>query len=245
MKKLLVFLTFTGTAVALGQAETAPATEAAAAGQQNLFDLIVQGGWAMWPLGLCSLFMLFLVVFCFLQTGQGKFVPGSLCENVNGLLREHRVDEARQALEGNNTVFSRSLFAALGKARPDAPDGNKGKVEEALSENLEAEENAIAQWVNYLNVIAAVAPMIGLLGTVSGMISAFQVLASRGFGQPELLAGNIGEALVTTATGLTIGIPAMIFYFILRNRLGSRMILAVQAASTAADELDPASAAAA
>ena len=60
--------------------------------------------------------------------------------------------------------------------------------------------------------------MIGLLGTVSGMISAFDTMAAGGMGRPELLAGNIGEALITTATGLVIGIPAMIAYFIMRNR---------------------------
>ena len=84
------------------------------------------------------------------------------------------------------------------------------------------EGNAL-RWIQYLNVIATIAPMVGLLGTVSGMIGAFQTIATGGMGKPELLAGDIGEALITTATGLTIGIPAMIFYFILRNRLDSRL----------------------
>jgi biopolymer transport protein ExbB len=65
--------------------------------------------------------------------------------------------------------------------------------------------------------------MVGLLGTVSGMIGAFQTIATGGMGKPELLAGDIGEALITTATGLTIGIPAMVFYFVLKNRLDTRL----------------------
>ena len=68
-----------------------------------------------------------------------------------------------------------------------------------------------------LSVIGATAPMIGLLGTVSGMIKAFQTIGTQGMGKPEVLAGNIGEALVTTATGLIIAIPAMLFYYSFRN----------------------------
>ena len=71
--------------------------------------------------------------------------------------------------------------------------------------------------IDYLSVIGATSPMIGLLGTVSGMIKAFQTIGTQGMGKPEVLAGNIGEALVTTATGLIIAIPAMLFYYGFRN----------------------------
>ena len=101
-------------------------------------------------------------------------------------------------------------------------------MEITFVDNVEAEDGAIGQWINYLNVVAAVAPMIGLLGTVSGMISAFQTIGQVGMGDPSALAGDIGEALVTTATGLTIGIPAMIAYFILRNRLNSQILATVE-----------------
>ena len=80
--------------------------------------------------------------------------------------------------------------------------------------------------------------MIGLLGTVSGMIGAFQSISTSGMGRPELFAGNIGEALITTATGLVIGIPSMICFFIMRNRLNNGMLVAVQAANLLMDSLD-------
>jgi biopolymer transport protein ExbB len=83
--------------------------------------------------------------------------------------------------------------------------------------------------------------MIGLLGTVSGMISAFQTIGRGGMGRPELLAGDIGEALITTATGLVIGIPAMIAYFILRNRLNNAMIATAQAGSELIEAAETAS----
>ena len=85
--------------------------------------------------------------------------------------------------------------------------------------------------------------MIGLLGTVSGMIGAFSTISSGGMGRPEMLAGDIGEALITTATGLVIGIPAMIAYFILKNRLGNQMLATAQTANRLiehlADEIEP------
>ncbi|WOO42349.1 MotA/TolQ/ExbB proton channel family protein [Rubellicoccus peritrichatus] len=213
------------------------AGDIATSGGQSLWGLIQQGGWAMWPLGLCCLFMFFLAIYCWRETARKKYVPEAILPQASGFLRVRDIQSAINTLQSANSVLSRVMVTGLGKAKPNLPDANKGKVELMLSESLEAEENQAGQWVNYLNVIAAVAPMIGLLGTVSGMISAFQTISLGGMGRPELLAGDIGEALITTATGLVIGIPAMIAYFILKNRLGNSMIATVQAASNLVDDL--------
>jgi biopolymer transport protein ExbB len=77
--------------------------------------------------------------------------------------------------------------------------------------------------INYLSMLGSVSPMLGLLGTVSGMIKAFQNIAMGGMGKPEVLANNIGEALITTAAGLIIAIPAMTFYFIYKNNFIKHM----------------------
>ncbi|MEA2068534.1 MAG: MotA/TolQ/ExbB proton channel family protein, partial [Verrucomicrobiota bacterium] len=71
--------------------------------------------------------------------------------------------------------------------------------------------------IDYLSIIGASSPMLGLLGTVSGMIKAFHTMGSQGMGKPELLAANIGEALITTATGLVIAIPSMFFFFFFKK----------------------------
>ena len=160
----------------------------------TLFELLKQGGWAMYPLGTLSLVLFALILFSWLQTSRAYFgfkpsrwtdVP--VTEQIAG----HDDNEAIPANLLDDKVFS-------------------------------VEANTL-RWIQYMNVIATIAPMVGLLGTVSGMIGAFQTIATGGMGKPELLAGDIGEALITTATGLTIGIPAMIFYFVLRNRLDSRI----------------------
>ena len=204
---------------------------------KSLWDMIAQGGWAMWPLGLCSLTMFYLIIHCWRETRKQNFIPTEVLDEVSEQLQARRVAEASKRLAEHPTVLSRTLTTALKKARPDQDDANKEKIETALVESLEGEENAVGQWINYLNVVAAVSPMIGLLGTVSGMIGAFQTIAHGGMGRPELLAGDIGEALITTATGLVIGIPAMIAYFILRNRLNNIMLATTQTASLLIDYL--------
>ena len=199
--------------------------------------MIREGGWAMWPLGACSLVMLFLIFYAWRETGRRRFLPERQLPDIRSQLRAREIGAARDALKADDTVLGRALGKALGKARPKLPDANKPKIETLLVETLEAEESSISQWINYLNVIAATAPMIGLLGTVSGMIGAFQTMERIGMGQPQAFAGSIGEALITTATGLVIGIPAMVAYFIMKNRLGSRMTATVQTASDLIDDL--------
>ena len=203
----------------------------------TLFGLIQEGGLFMVPLGLCSLAMFFLIFYAVRETQRSRFIPAPILGPLQKSMAERNLQEAVELIEARPSILSRSLRIALVKARPEREDANKAGIETSLSECLEQEENNLGQWVNYLNVVATVAPMIGLLGTVSGMIQAFQTIAEGGMGRPELLAGNIGEALVTTATGLIIGIPAMIAYFILRNRLNNQMIATAQEATKLIDYL--------
>ncbi|MEZ5278718.1 MAG: MotA/TolQ/ExbB proton channel family protein [Opitutaceae bacterium] len=207
-------------------------------GDLNLWGLIQQGGWAMYPLGLCSIVMLFLILHAVRETKAGRFIPDDLIDRLLPLVRKREFSRVSELLAARQTVLTRSLEAGLQRARSVLPDANKARVEETVSEGLEHEENAIGQWINYLNVVATVAPMIGLLGTVSGMIGAFQTISAGGMGRPELLAGDIGEALITTAVGLVIGIPAMVAYFILRARLDNRMMATAREAGRILDQLD-------
>jgi biopolymer transport protein ExbB len=217
--------------------EAAEEAVAATGGNKSLWGLIQEGGWAMYPLALCSLAMLFLIFYCWKETSRRKFVPDEVLGEVSSLLQARDVAAAISLLERSSTVLSRTLRVALKKARPAESDANKEKVETSFIELVDAEEGNIGQWINYLNVVATVAPMVGLLGTVSGMIGAFSTIASGGMGRPELLAGDIGEALITTATGLVIGIPAMIAYFVLRNRLNNILLATTQSTSLLIDYL--------
>ena len=218
---------------------TAQAQEAAGGTETStsLFGLLQQGGWAMYPLGLTALFMFFLIFYCWLETRSERFIPAALAQPLADALAQRDIQSARDLCQASNSVLSRCLGAALSKARPEKADANREKIEGTYMDNIEAEDGALAQWINYLNVVAAVAPMIGLLGTVSGMISAFQTIGQVGMGDPSALASDIGEALVTTATGLVIGIPAMVAYFIFRNRLNTRILKTVETGGDLIDDL--------
>ena len=193
----------------------------------------------MYPLGLCSLSMLFLILHCWRETKRSKFIPASGLDQAAKTLEAGGLDEGLKSLSQMPTVLSRALSHSLSRATLPLSDRRREKAEASLVESLEGEENNISQWINYLNVIAAVAPMVGLLGTVSGMIGAFQSISTSGMGRPELFAGNIGEALITTATGLVIGIPSMVCFFVMRNRLNNGMLASVQSANVLMDSLDP------
>lgn len=211
--------------------------EATAGDSLSLWGMIKQGGWAMYPLGVCSLSMLFLIIHCWRETLRSKFVPSGVISSIESQLSKGLTQEALQALKQSPTVLSRVMSEALSRAKTPMTDQNREKVESTIVDTLEGEENTISQWINYLNVIAAIAPMIGLLGTVSGMIGAFQSISSQGMGRPELFAGNIGEALITTATGLVIGIPSMVFFFVMRNRLNNAMLATIQTANSMMDHV--------
>ena len=205
--------------------------------QTSLLGLLQQGGWAMFPLGLTALFMFFLIFYCWRETRSVRFVPSSFKDTLCATLRGRDLDKAVNLCAGTKSVLSRCISVGLTKCRLNKSDLNREKIEASFMDNVEAEEGAIGQWINYLNVVAAVAPMIGLLGTVSGMISAFQTIGQVGMGDPSALASDIGEALVTTATGLVIGIPAMVAYFIFRNRLNTAILKTVESGGDLIDNL--------
>lgn len=231
LPRVIVCLVLSAPAVL--QAADAPA----AAGGMSLWNLMIVGGWCMWPLGACSLIVIALTIHALRETRRARFIPDTMLPQVGKLLDDRRVQDARALLGTDRTVLARVMHAALELAKPEQPDANKARLETGIAEGIEHADNALGQWVNYLNVVATIAPMIGLLGTVSGMIGAFQTIGSGGMGRPELLAGDIGEALITTAAGLVIGIPAMIAYYILRNRLADGIMLTVQAATRLVDRL--------
>lgn len=216
---------------------TALFAEESASGKLSLWGMIQQGGWAMYPLGLCSLIMFFLIFHSWRETHPRRFIPSEGIDEALAHLGAFRIQEGIDTLKRSPTVLARIMEKSLRRIKPEAPQVNKPKAEATLIEHLEAEENAIGQWVNYLNVVGSVSPMIGLLGTVSGMISAFQTIGQGGMGRPELLANDIGEALITTAAGLIVGIPAMLSFFIMRNRLTATVVATSQLASDLLDEI--------
>ncbi len=202
---------------AVGFAQDA-AEAAAPAKTKTLLDLFFAGGPLMYPLLLCSIGTAAVAIYCFLQISGKKMMPKSQVEAVGHYMQQRDAANAYSLCHTTSNAFANTMAAALLKVNFDRDLANKVSMEQAAGETLSNEETKLMMWVNYLNVFATIGPMIGLLGTVTGMITSFDALAA-GKSEPSDLAGGIGEAMLTTAGGLFVGIPAMFFYFFFRNQL--------------------------
>ena len=202
-------------------AAPAEAVEQTATESVTLISLLIQGGWAMYPLGLMSMAMIFFVVRNILMLRENTLLRTDLKEDLEAAISRKDVGAARELCAQNPCLMTSVLDAGL--ERITEQDYDPAHITEAIEEAGNEQMVTFMKPVNYLSIIGGTSPMLGLLGTVSGMIKAFQTIAAGGMGKPELLAGNIGEALITTATGLIIAIPAMIAYFVFKNNFIKHM----------------------
>lgn len=208
--------------VLIGAAVTAWAQDAAGAVKSTTFmDMLKQGGWTMWPLGAFSVATLFFIIRNSLLLRPKNLLRADLKPEIEALLNKRDLKGVRELCQSNPSLMTSVLDAGL--ERISESDFDPGHVMEAIEEAGNEQMVTFMKPINYLSIIGGTAPMLGLLGTVSGMIKAFQTIAAGGMGKPELLAGNIGEALITTAAGLIIAIPAMIGYFIFKNNFIKHM----------------------
>ena len=189
--------------------------------QATLLQLLKAGGWVMIPLVLTSVVTIALVFACFLSLRRGTVVTRRFMETAEALLRKRDylglIAVSNRHSEAVARITSRTL---------DFATKNPTASAEAVREVAETEGSRVANSLNhrivYLADIATLSPMLGLLGTVIGIINSFGVLASNTTQpRPMLLAHGVSEALVTTASGLIIGIVAMAFYAIFRGKVAS------------------------
>ncbi|MFP4351482.1 MAG: MotA/TolQ/ExbB proton channel family protein [Puniceicoccaceae bacterium] len=209
------------TATVHGQEEEAAEEEVAeeeAETGRSLVDMIKVGGWAMYPLGALSVGGIALILYNFLAVRPNKLLDVDKLEEVAEKARDFNIEEAQQLCAENPSPLTN--IAAAGLERITAEYVDVESMEKAMEEASVEELSGPFVYINYLSVIATLSPMVGLLGTVSGMVKAFNAIAAQGVGQPQALANNISEALITTATGMIIGIPAMFFYFYFKNKYG-------------------------
>jgi biopolymer transport protein ExbB len=204
----------------IAMAQTANPSEAAAKPPKDktLLDAFQTGGPLMYPLLLCSIGTFAVAAYCFLNINSGKMMPKAQVEAIGQYMQQRDAGSAYQLCNSQPNVFANTVSAALLKVNFERDLANKLSMEQAAGETLANEETKLNMWVNYLNVFATIGPMLGLLGTVTGMITSFDMLAA-GKSEPADLAGGIGEAMITTAAGLFVGIPAMFFFFYFRNLL--------------------------
>jgi biopolymer transport protein ExbB len=189
-----------------------------AAGDKSLIDMYKNGGWAMYPLTLLSISAFGLIVYNFMAINPNQILQPSVLPEIDTALQAMDIEKARSICDENPAPATNIIHAGL--VRVDINRYNPEQVKEAVEEASAEELAGPFILINYLSVIGSLAPMVGLLGTVSGMVKAFNVIGSEGAANAQALAGNISEALITTASGMIVGIPAMFFFFFFKNKYG-------------------------
>jgi biopolymer transport protein ExbB len=175
----------------------------------TFWQLVFNGGWVMLVIGLLSVFALSLIIDLFLRLRYSVMVPQDYVDNLKKSLKDKNLEKAISMTKEESNPLSVVIMAGLKKTGQSL-----NVVQEAMMEAGVKAISSVEQRINYLSSIATIAPMLGLLGTVLGMIQAFNVIAyEAGLGKPTALAGGIAQAMITTAFGLIVAIPAMGFHF--------------------------------
>ena len=179
-----------------------------------MFELIRTGGWLMLPILVCSVLSLAIILERSLALRRTVVTPSGLAADVERALIQGRLDADRIAELRRGSALGRVLAAGLACAQNDPL-----RVREAVEESGRHVVHGLERYLNALGTIAATTPLLGLLGTVIGMIKVFAAITTAGVGDPQILAGGIYEALITTAAGLSVGIPSLMFHRYFRGRI--------------------------
>jgi biopolymer transport protein ExbB len=184
--------------------------------QFNFLEQLAAGGAGIWVIAALSVLAIAVALERFLRFLASAVVPQTLVDEVVPLWQAGRFDELEQLLKQRDSVLASALrFVVAHRARWSV-DELSTRAGEVASRQLRAQQ----QRAYPLAVVATVAPIVGLLGTVIGMIESFHVIAfTGGMGDASLLAGGISKALVNTAAGLAVALPALALHHFFRHRL--------------------------
>jgi len=184
-----------------------------------VFELILSGGFIMAPIILCSILALTIVVERFWTLREQKIAPANLVQQIIKLHNKNRITNEAISKLKKNSPLGQILAAGL---------RNMNAERELMKESIEEEGRQVVleleRFLNTLGTIASITPLLGLLGTVIGMIKVFAVITSLGVGDPKILADGISEALITTAAGLSVAIPSVMFYRFFRGRVDELLL---------------------
>ena len=179
-------------------------------------DLIAKGGIFIYPIVFCSIVALAVFLERLWVLQRKHVIPSAFIRKVEDLLKKQKLSDAIFLCQADPSSIARVFFAGLKNA-------GRGMwlVKESIEERGGREAAVLEKRVGILSTIASLTPLLGLLGTVSGMIKTFNVISLQGVGNPAPLAGGIAEALITTAAGLSVAIPTLVCYRIVKDKAES------------------------
>lgn len=181
-----------------------------------MYELIIAGGWLMVPILLCSVAVVTIAIERYLVLRPSRVVPPKLLGTVWNALKHNKLTREQLREIRNGSPLGFVLAAGLANAS-HGREIMKDSIEEAANQVI----YKLERYLNVLGTISSIAPLLGLLGTVIGMIKVFTAIMLQGTGNAAVLAGGISEALITTAAGLSVAIPALVCHRFFERRIDS------------------------
>lgn len=207
-----------------------------------MLQFMIDGGWCMWPILGCSVVALGIYLERREALREAEIDTDALIDDISGRVQEGDIDGAVEAAESAPGPVAATLAVGLRKMRflsglNKSPEDVEHGVNKAMEDHGASVIDHLERNLPMLATVAAMAPLIGMLGTVVGLIDAFSAIMQAGNVRPDKVAGGISVALLTTAAGLIVAVPATLFYNTLIARV-NRVLLRVQSAgSELAEEL--------
>ena len=198
-----------------------------------MLELIKAGGWVMAPIIALAVLALAIILERFWSLRRKEVLPDGLGEEVRDWARGRQLDPKHIDILRRNSPLGELLAAGL-----DVRHRPREIIKERIEDVGRHVAHRMERFLNSLGTIAAVTPLLGLLGTVFGMIEMFLDILTAGVGDANRLAGGIGQALISTAAGLCVAIPAVIFHRYLRGRITEYVVEMEQQATALLDALE-------
>ncbi|MBT4381158.1 MAG: MotA/TolQ/ExbB proton channel family protein [Gammaproteobacteria bacterium] len=190
-----------------------------------MFELVQAGGWLMIPILLCSVVAAGISVERLWTLRAEQVAPRDLLTQVWSWIRNNEMDSSRLREVKSGSPLGQILVAGITSHRRGR-DVMKESIEEVANHVV----HELERYLNTLGTVAAITPLLGLLGTVIGMIKVFTAIQLEGTGNAAVLAGGISEALITTAAGLTVAIPSLFFHRYFQRKVDELVIYMEQEA---------------
>jgi len=184
-----------------------------------MLEIVKSGGWLMLPIIICSVASVAIILERVWTLQQRRVLPRDLTREVWSWIRRNQLNHQHIKSLRQGSPLGQILAAGLTNRNRD-----RDIMKEAIEDTGRHVVHELERYLNPLGTIAAVSPLLGLLGTVIGMVKVFAAITTHGVGDPAVLAGGISEALITTAAGLSVAIPSLIGYRYLRGRVDALVV---------------------
>ncbi|MDH5611988.1 MAG: MotA/TolQ/ExbB proton channel family protein [Gammaproteobacteria bacterium] len=184
-----------------------------------MFEMVKSGGWLMVPIILCSMVSLAIIAERFWSLRIDKVLPKHLVATVWNSVKNNTFQTSDLELLSKQSALGKILSAGL--VNRNQP---RERIKESIEERGREVVHELERFLDILGTIASISPLLGLLGTVVGMIAVFATITTHGVGDPGALAGGISQAMVTTAAGLSVAIVSLVFYRYFRRRIDTIVV---------------------